>query len=234
LTRLADRLTGRTRRYLIGVAALCCLAVLTALLIANGLPARPPQTAATPPAELHDLDEAMLIDESAVPPLAGTTWGSIVAIPRGAEPQVSPAECVVFLSQGPAAEKGLAMRSSKNASIGVSLSLGGQRPDLSALLAECTVFTFNGAGASSRVELKPMPLDGLPDGAVSTLLHCRTARAGETLVWDIALIVGYHRGVLVSAQYTPGPQGGPFDAQLASGLGDVYRAQIDKLDHWVP
>ena len=42
----------------------------------------------------------------------------------------------------------------------------------------------------------------------------------------------YHRGVLVTAQYTPGPRGGAFDSRLASNLGEVYRAQIAKLDYW--
>ena len=83
---------------------------------------------------------------------------------------------------------------------------------------------------NSRVELEPMPVADLPDGAISTLMHCRTVKTDQTLVWDIALIVGYHRGVLVTAQYTPGPQGGAFDNQLASSLGDVYRAQVQKLD----
>ncbi len=172
----------------------------------------------------------MLIGESVVPPLEGTTWGSMVAIPRGPQPAVSPADCVLFLSQGPAGEKGLAMRSSKNASIGVTLSVGGPRPDLPALREECGVFTFAGPGVNSRVELEPMPVADLPDGAISTLMHCRTVKTDQTLVWDIALIVGYHRGVLVTAQYTPGPQGGAFDNQLASSLGDVYRAQVQKLD----
>ena len=79
------------------------------------------------------------------------------AASRGAEPAVFPSDCVLFLSQGPAAEKGLA--------------------------------------------------------------------------WDIALVVGYHRGVLVTAQYKPGPRGGAFDSRLASNLGEVYRAQIAKLDY---
>ena len=89
---------------------------------------------------------------------------------------------------------------------------------------------FAGAGANSRVELATMPDSGLPDGAISTLMHCRTVKADQTLAWDIALIIGYHRGVLVTAEYTPGPQGGAFDSQLASGLGVIYRAQIQKLD----
>ena len=216
---------------LVFVAALCCLAAIAGLLLVNRSHDREAQPAVAAPYELHDLDEAMLIDESAVPPLEGTTWGQMVAVPRGAEPPVVPAACVLFLSQGQAAEKGLAMRSSKNASIGVTLSIGGPRPDLPALVEECKVFTFAGAGANSRVELAPMPVADLPDGAISTLMHCRTDKADQTLVWDIALIVGYHRGVLVTAQYTPGPQGGAFDDEVASSLGDIYRAQIRKLDY---
>jgi hypothetical protein len=75
-----------------------------------------------------------------------------------------------------------------------------------------------------------MPVADLPGGAISTLMHCRTVKADQTLTWDIALIVGYHRGVLVTAEYTPGPQGGAFDSGLASRLGEVYQAQIQKLD----
>jgi len=215
---------------LVLVAAVCGLAIVAGLLIIDQSHDREAQQAVATPSEFLDLDEAMLIDESAVPALEGTTWGQMVAVPRGAEPPVVPAACVLFLSQGQAAEKGLAMRSSKNASIGVTLSVGGPRPDLPALVEECKVFTFAGAGANSRVALALMPVAGLPDGAISTLLHCRTVKAEQTLVWDIALIVGYHRGVLVTAEYTPGPQGGAFDSQLASSLGDVYRAQIQKLD----
>jgi len=215
---------------LVFVAALCCLAAIAGLLIANRSHDREAQPTVAAPSELHDLDEAMLIDESAVPPLEGTTWGSMVAVPRGAEPPVVPTSCVLFLSQGTAAEKGLAMRSSKNASIGVTLSVGGPRPDLPALVEECKTFTFAGAGANSRVELAPMPVADLPDGAISTLMHCRTDKADQTLIWDIALIVGHHRGVLVTAEYTPGPQGGAFDSELASRLGEVYQAQIRKLD----
>ena len=216
---------------LVFVTAVCCLAIVTGLLIANRSHDRDTQNAVTAPSDLRDIDEAMLIDESAVPPLEGTTWGRMVAVPRGAEPPVSPADCVLFLSQGPAAEKGLAMRSSKNASIGVTLSVGGPRPDLPLLVDECKVFTFTGAGANSRVELAPMPVADLPDGAISTLMHCRTVKANQTLTWDIALIVGYHRGILVTAEYTPGPQGGEFDNQVAASLGEVYRAQIEKLDY---
>ena len=226
-------LTTTTRLRLALIAALCCIAVGVAFFV--GSRHREPPDTGAPSAgsgqtELQNLDEEMLIGESVVPPLEGTTWGSMVAIPRGSQPSVSPAPCVLFLSQGPAGEKGLAMRSSKNASIGVTLSVGGPSPDLPALREECGVFTFAGPGVNSRVELEPMPVADLPDGAISTLMHCRTVKTDQILVWDIALIVGYHRGVLVTAQYTPGPQGGAFDNQLASSLGDVYRAQVQKLD----
>lgn len=226
-------LATTTRLRLALIAALCCIAVGVAFFV--GSRHREPPDTGAPSAgsgqtELQNLDEEMLIGESVVPPLEGTTWGSMVAIPRGSQPAVSPADCVLFLSQGPAGEKGLAMRSSKNASIGVTLSVGGPSPDLPALREECGVFTFAGPGVNSRVELEPMPVADLPDGAISTLMHCRTVKSDQTLVWDIALIVGYHRGVLVTAQYTPGPQGGAFDNQLASSLGDVYRAQVQKLD----
>ena len=226
-------LATTTRLRLALIAALCCIAVGVAFFV--GSRHREPPDTGAPSAgsgqtELQNLDEEMLIGESVVPPLEGTTWGSMVAIPRGPQPAVSPADCVLFLSQGPAGETGLAMRTSKNASIGVTLSVGGPRPDLPALREECGVFTFAGPGVNSRVELEPMPVADLPDGAISTLMHCRTVKTDQTLVWDIALIVGYHRGVLVTAQYTPGPQGGAFDNQLASSLGDVYRAQVGKLD----
>jgi len=218
------------KNRLVFIAAVCGLAIVGGLLIVNRSHDRAAQPTVAAPSELHDLNEAMLVDESAVVPLEGTTWGRMVAVPRGAEPPVSPAACVLFLSQGPAAEKGLAMRSSKNASIGVTLSVGVARPDLPALLEECKVFTFAGAGANSRIELAPMPVADLPDGAISTLMHCRTVKADQTLAWDIASIIGYHRGILVTAEYTPGPQGGPFDSRAASSLGDLFRAQIQKLD----
>ena len=226
-------LATTTRLRLALIAALCCIAVGVAFFVGSRHRG-PPDTGApnggSGQTELQNLDEEMLIGESVVPPLEGTTWGSMVAIPRGPQPSVSPAACVLFLSQGPAGEKGLAMRSSKNASIGVTLSVGGPSPDLPALREECGVFTFAGPGVNSRVELEPMPVADLPDGAISTLMHCRTVKTDQTLVWDIALIVGYHRGVLVTAQYTPGPQGGAFDGQLASSLGEVFRAQVQKLD----
>src|SRR3954464_10659709 len=70
-------------------------------------------TSDVPKPDLPYLSESMLVDESDVPPLAGTSWGRIVAVPRGAPSPVDPPECALFLSQGDALQKGLAMRSSQ-------------------------------------------------------------------------------------------------------------------------
>lgn len=179
--------------------------------------------------DLHALDESMLIGEGSVPPLGGTSWGTMVAVPRGHEPEVSPAGCELFLSQGAAVQKGLAMRSSKNASIGVTLTLPVGRADLPTLAERCRTFTYTAPGAKSQVVLGPFAVEGLPTGTISTIMHCRTVRIDQTLEWDIAAILGFHRGVLVTAQYTAGPQGGAFDPEFASRLGEVYLAQIAKL-----
>lgn len=221
-------MTARPRLLLI--ATLCTLAAAAAAVIAVGF-TKPAGsgTATTARPDLSVLNESMLIDESAVPTLAGTTWGRMVAVPRGAEPQVSPPGCELFLSQGTASQKGLAMRSSKNASIGVAVAITDERPNLAALLEHCRVFTFDGPGASSVVSLGPLDVTDLPEDAIATLMHCTTTKADRTLTWDIALIAGFHRGVLVSAEYTPGPEGGPFDAHLAAGLVGVYRAQLAGL-----
>lgn len=222
-------MTARLRLLLI--ATLCALAATATAVIVVGF-AKPTgsgsATAAQP--DVSVLTESMLIDESAVPALAGTSWGRMVAVPRGAEPQVSPQGCELFLSQGTASQKGLAIRSSRNASIGVALAITDQRPNLVALLEHCRDFTFEGPGASSIVSLGPLTVPDLPEGAIATLMHCTTTKPDRTLAWDIALIAGFHRGVLVSAEYTPGPEGGPFDARLAAGLVGVYRAQIAALD----
>ena len=101
------------------------------------------------------------------------------------------------------------MRSSKNAAIGVAVSVTEQRPDLAELVRQCRVFTFEGPNASSVVTLGPLDVRDLPDGAIATLMHCRTTKPGQTLAWDIALVAGFHRGVLVSAGVHPGPAGRP-------------------------
>lgn len=187
-------------------------------------------TDASPASDLNHLTESMLVDESAVPPLAGTSWGRIVAAPQGALPPVSPPQCAIFLSQGVALEKGLAMRSSRGSAIGVELAIDDHRVDLATVRDECASFTLDAPGFRSKVRVEPTCLTGLPAGAVSTKLHSETTAAGRSVSWVIAMISGYHRGVLVTAEYTPGPQGGPFDAELASALPALFRAQLARLD----
>jgi hypothetical protein len=72
---------------LVLIAALCCIAVGVVFFVGSdtGTP-----SAGSGQTELRNLDEKMLIGESDVPPLKGTTWGSMVAIPRGPQPSVSP------------------------------------------------------------------------------------------------------------------------------------------------
>jgi hypothetical protein len=172
----------------------------------------------------------MLVDESAVPPLAGTSWGRIVAVPRGSGPPVNPPECALFLSQGDALQKAIALRSSQGAAIGVELAITKQRVDLASLRDACAVFTMDSPGVRSSVRLERTCLAGLADGAISTLLHSETTTRGASVAWEVALITGYHRGVLVTAEYTPGPQGGQFDHGLASKLPALFQAQTDRLD----
>jgi hypothetical protein len=183
-----------------------------------------------PASDLHALSESMLVDENAVPPLDGTTWGRIVAVPQGSPTPVNPPGCALFLSQGDASQKGLAMRSSQGAAIGVELAISDQRVDLANLRDTCAYFTLNSPGIRSSVHLERTCIDGLPDGAISTLMHSETTTGGETVTWDIAMITGYRRGVLVTAEYTPGPRGGPFDDKLASTLPALFQAQLDRID----
>ena len=183
-----------------------------------------------PASDLHNLSESMLVDENSVPPLTGTSWGRIVAVPTGSGPPVNPPECALFLSQGDALQKAVAMRSSQGAAIGVELAIDDQRVDLADLRDTCAFFTLAAPGVRSSVRLERTCLAGLADGAISTLLHSETATRGMSVAWEVALIAGYHRGVLVTAEYTPGPQGGQFDDKLASTLPALYEAQVKRLD----
>jgi hypothetical protein len=180
--------------------------------------------------DLHYLSESMLVDENVVPPLAGTSWGSMVAVPRGSATPVNPPQCALFLAQGDALQKALAMRSSQGAAIGVELAVDDQRVDLMNLVDTCHFFSLDFPGIRSSVRLDRTCIDGLVDGAVSTLMHSETTTEETSVAWDIALIAGYHRGVLVTAEYTPGPRGAPFDAKLASTLPALFRSQVDRLD----
>ncbi len=183
-----------------------------------------------PPSDLPYLTESMLVDERVVPALNGTTWGRMVAVPRGAAPPVKPPECALFLSQGDALQKGLAMRSSQGAAIGVELAIDDHRVDLVKVRDDCASFSLDAPGIRSSVRVEPTCLAGLADGAISTLMHSETSTAGKSVSWDIAMVAGYHRGVLVTAEYTPGPRGGPFDSTLASKLPALFQAQLDRLD----
>ena len=122
------------------------------------------------------------------------------------------------------------MRSSQGAAIGVELAIDDQRVDLANLRDTCAVFTLESPGVRSRVRLERTCLAGLADGAISTLLHSETVAGGTSVAWEVALIAGYHRGVLVTAEYTPGPQGGQFDDKLALSLPALYDAQVRRLD----
>jgi hypothetical protein len=229
------------RLRLILITAGCLVVALAGGLIIiglSGLDAADPvdenlNAEESPGPNLSSLSESMLIDENVVPPIQGTTWGRMVAVPRGVAPPVSPPDCGLFLSQAEASQKGLALRSSRGTAIGVELAITDGQRDLGALVDECRSFTFDGGTTQSRVELAPLDIPGIPDlpgGAIGTLMHCRSVTKGKTSRWDIALIAGYYRGVLVSAQYTPGPVGGPFKPQLAASLPGIYKAQIDRLD----
>ena len=143
---------------------------------------------------------------------------------------MNPPECALFLSQGDALQKAVAMRSSRGAAIGIELAITNQRVDLANLRDTCAVFTLESPGVRSSVRLERTCLAGLADGAISTLLHSETTARGTSVAWEVALISGYHRGVLVTAEYTPGPRGEQFDTGLASKLPALFQAQIDRLD----
>jgi hypothetical protein len=227
------------RLRLILITAGCLVVALAGGLIIIGLrgleaadPVDENLNEQSPGPNLSSLSESMLIDENVVPPIQGTTWGRMVE-PRGVAPPVSPPDCGLFLSQAEASQKGLAMRSSRGTAIGVELAITNGQQDLGALVNECRSFTFDGGATQSRVELAPLDIPGIPDlpaDTIGILMHCRSVTKGKTSRWDIALIVGYYRGVLVNAQYTPGPVGGPFKPQLAASLPGIYNAQIDRLD----
>jgi hypothetical protein len=214
------------RRLALSTAACLLIALAGGVIVI----ARPdPDSAQTRP-DLSNLDASMLINEDSVPAVADTSWGQMVAVPRGVAPPVSPAGCGLFLSQAPASQKGLAMRSSKGTAIGAELAITDEQHDLDALVRDCRTFSFDGGGTQARVELEALNIPDPPADTVGTLMRCQSVTAGKTLSWDIAMIAGYHRGVLVSVQYTPGPVGGPFDSELADTLPGIYRAQIAKLD----
>ncbi|CAN5599445.1 hypothetical protein BH09ACT7_BH09ACT7_25990 [soil metagenome] len=155
-----------TRRRLLVLSTAVCL--LIALAGGVVILARPGPPIAPDPPDLSYLDESMLLDEGAVPAVPGTSWGAMVAVPRGVAPPVSPPGCGLFLSQAQASQKGLAMRSAKGTAIGVELAITEEAHDLDALVGECRSFTFDGGSTRSRVELGPLAVEGLPAHAVGT------------------------------------------------------------------
>src|SRR5262249_49131743 len=152
-----------------------------------------------------------LVDESAIPALPGTTFGRIVGVPQGGPAPVKPAECALFLSQGDAVQKAVALRSSNGAAIGVELAIKDRPIDLVAVRDNCEHFTLDAPGVASTVRVETTCIAGLAEGAISSVMHSETTAGGRTVTWKIAMIAGFHRGVLVTAEYTPGPGGGPYD-----------------------
>lgn len=206
------------------------IAVAGCVVLVDLSAGRAPDDSQLPKSDLRYITESMLVDESDVPPLDGTSWGRIVAVPRGAAPPVNPPGCALFISQGDASQKGLALRSSRGAAIGVELAINDHRVDLAAVRDDCASFTLDAPGVQSRVRLEPTDFSGLPGGAIGTLMHSETTTGGQSVSWDIALVAQYHRGVLVTAEYTPGPRGGPFDVKLASTLPALLQTQVKRLD----
>src|ERR1700712_4639313 len=173
----------RTRTRLALIAAGCLAVTLSGGLIVIGVRGLenseniPDESSYAQPApDLSALTESMLIEEDVVPPVAGTTWGRMAAVPRGVAPPVSPPDCGLFLSQAEASQKGLAMRSAKGTAIGVELAITDEPPqDLGALVDECRSFTFDGGTTQSRVELTPLEVADVPADAIGTLMHCHSA-----------------------------------------------------------
>ncbi len=180
--------------------------------------------------DLHVLTESMPVDESAVPALPGTQWGTIIAVPRGGPAPVEPPQCGVFLSQGEVTQKALAMRSSGGAAIGIELAVTPRPVQVHGLQERCASFLVATPELKSATRAEPADFGPIPAEAISVLMHTRTTTKTQSLAWDIAMIVGVHRGLLVTAEYTPGPRGAGFDSALAERLPALYEAQITRLD----
>lgn len=180
--------------------------------------------------DLHVLTDTMPVDESAVPPLPGTQWGTIIAVPQGGPAPVQPPECGVFLSQGEVTQKALAMRSSGGAAIGIELAVTPQRVQVHGLPDRCASFSLTTPELRSATRVELADFGSTAPEAISVLMHTRTTTKTQSLAWDIAMIVGVHRGLLVTAEYTPGPHGAAFDPALAEQLPALYEAQTTRLD----
>ncbi len=205
--------------------------IMAGIVVLSDLPGRSERGAGRPVLpDLYYLTETMPVDQSAVPALPGTQWGTIIAVPQGEPAPVEPPECGLFLSQGEVSQKALAMRSSNGAAIGVELAVTPHPVDVEGLVEKCASFSLTTPTLQSAVRLRPAGLGPIPPKTISVLMHTQTTTATQSLAWDIALIVGTHRGLLVTAEYTPGPRGGVYDPALASKLPALYRAQVARLD----
>ncbi|MEH3141340.1 MAG: hypothetical protein PGN37_14415 [Mycobacterium kyogaense] len=180
--------------------------------------------------DIHVLTEDMPIDDSAVPPLPGTQWGTIIAVPQGGPAPVEPPQCGIFLSQGEVTQKALAMRSSGGAAIGIELAVTPRPVQVHGLDAHCESFSLTTPELQSTTRVEPADFGPIPAEAISVVMHTRTTTKTQSLAWDIAMIVGVHRGLLVTAEYTPGPRGAAFDSSLAEQLPALYEAQTTRLD----
>ncbi|KMO67494.1 hypothetical protein [Mycolicibacterium chlorophenolicum] len=179
--------------------------------------------------DLYYLTEKMPVDQRTVPALPGARWGTIIGAPQGGPAPVTPPECGIFQSEGEATQKVLALRSANGAAIGVELALTPRPVDVAGLVEKCATFSMTTPALRSTTRLDAAQFGPIPPEAISVQMHTRTTTATQSLAWDIAMIVGTHRGILVTAEYTPGPHG-DFDPALAAKLPALYRAQLARLD----
>lgn len=215
----------------VSLAVLYVVMTVAALVVVSGLPAPAERGAGRPVLpDLYALTEDMPVPQSTVPPLAGTQWGTIIAVPQGEPAPVEPRECSLFLSQGDVSQKALAMRSSNGAAIGIELAVTPHPVDVDGLAETCASFSLTTPTLRSSVRLEPARLGPIPPKSISVMMHTQTTTPTQSLTWDIAMIVGTHRGLLVTAEYTPGPHGGVYDPALAAKLPALYRAQLARLD----
>lgn len=226
---------GRGRRRVsvlrTSLAALYAVMIVAGLVVVSGVPTYAERGAGRPVLpDLYALTEDMPVSQSAVPPLAGTQWATIIAVPQAEPAPVEPPECGLFLSQGDVSQKALAMRSSNGAAIGIELAVTPHPVDVDGLAEKCASFSVTTPTLRSSVRLQPALFGSIPPKSVSVLMHTRTTTQTQSLTWDIAMIVGTHRGLLVTAEYTPGPHGGVYDPALAAKLPALYRAQSARLD----
>lgn len=229
--RRGRRLPTRSTTVRASLGLLNIMVALAAIVVLYGLS---PEIwrAGGPPVlpDLYYLTENMPVDQSSVPALPGTQWGIIIASPQGGPAPVTPPECSLFLSQGDTTQKALALRSSNGAAIGVELAVTPHPVAVDGLVERCASFSVTTPALRSATRLEAADFGPTPPGTISVLMHTRATTDTQSFAWDIAMIVGTHRGLLVTAEYTPGPRNGVYDPGLASKLPALYRAQIARLD----